>query len=97
MIAMSLSSLITSASGQGYIESASKNLYENSLDSLYTAVSNSMSFKEERFKKYSKKTSGKIINDAIYQMSKLCGQIDKCSMFIFTIICPKREYSKASH
>ena len=60
MIAMSLSSLITSASGQGYIESASKNLYENSLDSLYTAVSNSMSFKEERFKNTLKKLQAKL-------------------------------------
>ena len=60
MIAMSLSSLITSASGQGYLESASESLYENSLDSLYTAVSNSMSFKEERFKNTLKKLQAKL-------------------------------------
>jgi len=50
MIAMSLSSLITSASGQGYLESGSENIYEKSLDSLYKAVSNSLNFEEEDFK-----------------------------------------------
>ena len=50
MIAMSLSSLITSASGQGYLESGSESIYEKSLDSLYKAVSNSLNFEEEDFK-----------------------------------------------
>ena len=60
MIAMSLSSLITSASGQGYLESNSKNLYVESLDLLYAAVSNSMNFKEERFKNTLKTLQAKL-------------------------------------
>ena len=60
MIAMSLSSLITSASGQGYLESGSESVYEKSLDSLYTAVSNSMNFKEKRFKNTLKTLQAKL-------------------------------------
>ena len=60
MIAMSLSSLITSASGQGYLEGNSKNLYVESLDLLYTAVSNSMNFKEEHFKNTLKTLQAKL-------------------------------------
>jgi len=60
MIAMSLSSLITSASGQGYLKSGSENVYEKSLDSLYTAVSNSMNFKEKRFKNTLKTLQAKL-------------------------------------
>ena len=60
MIAMSLSSLITSASGQGYLESNFKNLYAESLDLLYIAVSNSIDFKEERFKNTLKTLQAKL-------------------------------------
>ena len=60
MIAMSLSSLVTSVSGQGHLENRSKILFEKSLDSMYRAVSDSLNFKEARFKRSLKTLQAKL-------------------------------------
>lgn len=60
MIAMSLSSLVTSVSGQGYLKSRYKNQYEKSLDTMYGLVSNSLDFKEDSFKRSLKTLQAKL-------------------------------------